>query len=168
MEGIINYINYIAVACSALSLILDIAAAAIPKWITFQEYQFGVWKFCDLVECYDLKVYFILNHLQEPDSLGAARAFLIISILLMAAAIVLAVLKMFVMKDNSKLSIGAAGSAIAAGLILLVDAIVTATQIIKNFEGLTADALSSGFSLAIVSSVIAIIAGILFFIGKNK
>ncbi|KAL3891910.1 hypothetical protein ACJMK2_004152 [Sinanodonta woodiana] len=164
MEGIINYIG---VACSALSLILDIVAVAIPNWISDSPVHYGLWKICFSDACFDISDIFSLKHVQEPDYLKATRALLIIGLIMLAAAIVVAVLKMFVMKDNSFLSSGAAGSAIAGGLLILVGAIIFAVKEIKESD-LTADTLSSGFALAIVSGAIAILAGILFFIGKNN
>ncbi|KAL3891742.1 hypothetical protein ACJMK2_003991 [Sinanodonta woodiana] len=164
MEGIINYI---AVACSTLSLILDIVAVAIPNWIAKSPFHYGLWKYCVLDVCVDISDLFSSKNLQEPDHVKATRALLIIGLIILVAVIVMALLKMFVMKDNSSLSSGAAGSAIAGGLLILVGAIVFAAKEI-NDSYLTADTLSSGFALAIVSGVIAIIAGILFFIGKSR
>ncbi|KAL3891743.1 hypothetical protein ACJMK2_003992 [Sinanodonta woodiana] len=153
MEGAINYV---ALTCSTLSLILDIVAVAIPNWISKSPVHFGLWKYCILDKYLHFAAY-----------IKATGALLIIGLIMMAVAIVVVLLKMFVMKDNSCLSIGAAGSAIAAGLLILVGAIVFAAKVIHEI-GITADMLSAGFALAIVSSGIAIIAGILLFLGNNK
>ncbi|KAL3891907.1 hypothetical protein ACJMK2_004149 [Sinanodonta woodiana] len=163
-------INYVALACSALSLILNIAAVAIPNWILKSPVQFGLWKLCHLFKCIDMDDLFSCGGLKVTDSLKATGALLIIGLIMMVVAIVVAVLKMFVMKDNSCLSIGAAGSAIAAGLLILVGAIVFAVKVIDKTgkTGMTANMLSGGFALAIVSSCIAIVAGILFYLGYNK
>ncbi|KAL3891908.1 hypothetical protein ACJMK2_004150 [Sinanodonta woodiana] len=128
MEGAINYV---ALACSTLSLILDIVAVAIPNWISKSP-----------------------KYLHFAAYIKATGALLIIGLIMMTVAIVVVLLKMFVMKDNSC-------------LLILVGAIVFAAKVIHEI-GITADTLSAGFALAIVSSGIAIIAGILLFLGNNK
>ncbi|KAL3891559.1 hypothetical protein ACJMK2_003817 [Sinanodonta woodiana] len=160
MEGIINYV---ALGCLALTLILDIVALALPSWLTIQNVSFGLWKYCILLPTGEDKCdeYIVLQ-----AYLKATRALIILGLLLMAAAIAMAVLKIFVMKDKKFLFLGASASAISAGGLTLIGTIVYG---VKAEEDYTKDAvLDAGFRLAVVAGVIPIVAGILFIIGRNK
>ncbi|KAL3891546.1 hypothetical protein ACJMK2_003805 [Sinanodonta woodiana] len=155
MEGIINYV---ALGCSALALILDFVALALPSWSTIHNASLGLWKVCREDKCDE---YIVLQ-----AYLKATRALIILGLLLMAAAIAMAVLKIFVMKDKKFLFLGASASAISAGGLTLIGTIVYG---VKAEEDYTKDAvLDAGFRLAVVAGVIPIVAGILFIIGRNK
>ncbi|KAK3585000.1 hypothetical protein CHS0354_024912 [Potamilus streckersoni] len=169
MEGIINYINYVALGCSALALILDIVALALPNWVSSSNINYGLWKFCSTISNRENNCMDLTNGIHGADLSGfiiATRALTIIGLLLLVAAIAMAVLKIFIIKDKLFLSLGAAASANAAGGLTLIGVIVFAVK--TNESSVNADILGAGFRLAVVAGVIPIVAGIMFIIGKNK
>ncbi|KAL3891560.1 hypothetical protein ACJMK2_003818 [Sinanodonta woodiana] len=132
----------------------------------------GLWKFCNLNNnngeeiCGDITDFYASQGANVPDFFKATRALTILGLILVAVAIEMVVLKIFLMNDKIFLSLGASTTAIAAGGLILIGTIVFG---VKAVEESTADAvLGAGFGLGVVAGVIPIVAGIIFIIGRNK
>ncbi|KAL3891556.1 hypothetical protein ACJMK2_003814 [Sinanodonta woodiana] len=164
MEGVINFV---AMGICALALILDIVAIALPSWFSDSYGSYGLWKSCSSGnKCMDLVL--------DADGSGftkyfimAIRGLTIVGVLLLAAAVGMTVLKLFVMKDKIVLSSWASGSANTAGSLIMIAVVLFVVKTLALSQQ-KPEVLGDGFRVAVAAGVISIVAGILFKLGKDK
>ncbi|KAL4228302.1 hypothetical protein ACF0H5_013733 [Mactra antiquata] len=142
---------YIGIGLSALSLLLNIVGLAIPNWVVAGGYKTGLWKMCYSGICASVPT---------DSTIQATRAMEILGVLAISAALVCAILKQFVMKDQKILPKVSGGSAIAAAIFMIIGAVIFAVKYNTN--------LQAGFALCIVAGVLAIVAAILILLGFKE
>ncbi|KAK3578935.1 hypothetical protein CHS0354_035567 [Potamilus streckersoni] len=153
-------------ACGAVSLILGIAAIAVPKWLVFDmgvaQVSYGLWRACASVSVAGEVL--CGSYDQTPGWIIATSAIEVAGICETLFAVLLAFLHISIAKNSKAAGKIPGPSAIVGGVIIIVGAIIWAAKY-KNEPVLALCSLSVGFFLAIVSAILSIIAGILLFLG---
>ncbi|XP_045177032.1 uncharacterized protein LOC123537396 [Mercenaria mercenaria] len=156
---------FVGIGLCAASLLLNIVGLAIPYWVYASvgdiKHYYGLWLRCasarGLTECAKIPD-IVLN-----DAYKATRAMEILGMLLILAALVVVLLKQFVMKDKALLPKIGAGCAIFAGILMIIG-----TNIFATIDRTESSNLHAGFALCIVAGVIGIAAGVLMFLASGS
>ncbi|XP_053391518.1 uncharacterized protein LOC128554286 isoform X1 [Mercenaria mercenaria] len=167
----------IGLGLAAASLLINIIGLAIPYWlynsgtskifgrkVTAKAYQ-GLWSRCVSVSgggqssssCTSLSNEYL------DDAYKATRAMEILGMLLILVALVVVLLKQFVMKDKAFLPKIGAGCAIFAGILMIIGTIIFATM-----DGIESSNLHAGFALCIIAGVKGIAAGVVMFLASGS
>ncbi|XP_053408555.1 uncharacterized protein LOC128559847 [Mercenaria mercenaria] len=158
-------LSFVGIGLSAASLLFNIIGLAIPYWNyksigEFKSY-IGLWSTCSP----QLGGETVCKKIQDEgldDAFKATRAMEILGMLLILAALVIVLLKQFVMKDKALLPKIAAGCAVFAGILMIIGTIIYATR-----DGTDSSTLHAGFALCIIAGVIGIVAGVVIFLGSK-
>ncbi|KAL4223604.1 hypothetical protein ACF0H5_017073 [Mactra antiquata] len=161
----------IGIGILGFALLLDIISTAIPYWWVMSlgdavSSSIGLFQICDhaegLTACVTMTV--------ETDWWRAVQALMILSILALGAAVGLALLFCFVMKDKGQFGLfsavlGAAGAGFAVlGVIIFA---AKASDYSKASDYYPIGGLHAGFGLAIVSAIFAIVGSVMIVISRN-
>ncbi|KAL4223606.1 hypothetical protein ACF0H5_017075 [Mactra antiquata] len=155
----------IGIGILGFALLLDIIGTAIPYWWVINirdagSSSIGLFQICGHAEgqtaCVTVTV--------ETDWWRAVQALMILSILALGAAVGLALLFCFVMKDKVQLGLfsgllGAAGAGFAVLGVIIFAA--------KASDSFPIGGLHAGFGLAIVSAIFAIVGSVMMVISRN-
>ncbi|KAK3578933.1 hypothetical protein CHS0354_035565 [Potamilus streckersoni] len=160
-----NKMTIVGAVCVAVSLILGVAAIAVPKWLAFyflnREVTFGLWRACATLSTGQVTC---ASYEKTPDWIIATSVFEVVGICGIIFAVLSAFFHIFIAK-NSRIAGQAPGPcAIAGGLCMIVGVIIWAAKYKKDPIFALLD-LSVGFILAILSAILSIIAGILLLLG---
>lgn len=162
-------IGIASLAVNSLSLLFNIIALAISTWISVSyeagsyssSTSMGLWKYCTETKNYRSQCVSLIS---VEGYLAATRAMMILGMLLILAAAVCAVMKLFVKKEQERLPKLAGATAIVSGIFMLIGAIVFAAE---SSGGATGN-LGAGFGLAIVSALLAILAGVGYLVAEKQ
>ncbi|XP_045207417.2 uncharacterized protein LOC123559557 [Mercenaria mercenaria] len=156
---------FVGIGLCAASLLLNIVGLAIPYWVyssagEIKSYS-GLWSLClsalGQTECAKIP------DIALNDAYKATRAMEILGMLLILVALVVVLLKQFVMKDKALLPKLGAGCAIFAGILMIIGTIIFATM-----DGIESSNLHAGFALCIIAGVIGIAAGVVMFLASGS
>ncbi|XP_045182227.2 uncharacterized protein LOC123540957 [Mercenaria mercenaria] len=171
-----------------VGLVLNIVGVAIPYWYYYSEaekgvkasFYFGLWKLCVKAAGFGqegsrcLKFDEFNMKIILPTEMEAVRGLELTAIILIATSIVIAGLRVVMKKGDNKYLKVAGGIACAAGILMIVGAVVFSTSDqMKKLIPIVAIPfkLHAGFALCIVSGVCSLAAAVMFIMendGENQ
>ncbi|KAL3891696.1 hypothetical protein ACJMK2_003946 [Sinanodonta woodiana] len=138
-------------ACGVVSIVLGIAAIALPKWMWYDangaQLGYGLWSLCTYVPSKDHAE--CTSNIEKP---------------VIAFAVAFAFLHILIANNNKVAGKLSGPIAIVGGILMIVGFIVWAAKY-KSDPVLVMLNLSAGFILAIVSAIMSFIAGNFIFLG---
>ncbi|KAL4223595.1 hypothetical protein ACF0H5_017064 [Mactra antiquata] len=157
----------IGIGILGFALLLDIIGTAIPYWWVInlgdgRSSSIGLFQVCGHAEGQTV----CLAVTAETDWLKAVQALMILSILALGAAVGLALLFCFLMKDNDQLGI-LSGVHGAVGSIFAVIGVITFAAKIMDADPPPLGGLHAGIFLAFVSAVFAIVGSVMMVTSRN-
>lgn len=138
------------------AFILHLIGFATPYWYKDGIHQ-GLWLYCGANDCVTFPSQFL------SDQFKAAQALECLAFIAFLATIVVIVLKLFVMKDQSILYIVMALGNFIAGGFSMLGVIVYGT-----LDGVDSSKFHFSFGFCIVAALAAVVAGALIIIGKRQ
>lgn len=142
----------VALVLTICGLVFQIIGLSSPYWIYIEftggkQYS-GLWKTCTEIQettCIDIN--------EDGDWFKAVQAMSILGFLLLIAAVVMTVLKLFVMKDKKPILFAGIGTSFVGGLFILIAVAVYAAKMNDQLSNIDFD-----FHFAFAFSIIAMIA----------
>nr|XP_022345484.1 uncharacterized protein LOC111138023 [Crassostrea virginica] len=125
-------IGFVLTICAVIFQLIGLAS---PYWISFEfelagaaySVYTGLWKYCTVVQeittCVDST-----DNIKE-DWFKAVRAMTIMGFLALVVALVMTILKLFVMKEKDILQFAAVATAFAAAVFILISIAITAAKV---------------------------------------
>lgn len=159
----------LALVLSSISLVASIVGIVIPYWTYASNIGAtaarGLWHRCDTRD--EETIYCFSTYTTVPAYVQAVRAMELIGILLDIVAVCCGILKLVFMKDQDRLPKTAGVSAVAAGACLLIGIVIFAAKFVESSSDYVTDfhfKLSAGFGLCTAAGILALSAGLVYFI----
>ncbi|XP_061180387.1 uncharacterized protein LOC133188929 [Saccostrea echinata] len=160
----------IALVTTICAAVFQLIGLASPYWIfidaTLLKINSGLWKTCtELVltgdnECTDVE-------LTDDDWLKAVRAMSVLGFLVLVVAAVMAILKLFVLKDKQIILFVAIGTAFAGAVFILISVAVYAAKTNDLYENSDFN-YHFAFAFSIIGMIAAIGAGVVMLVEIMK
>lgn len=159
----------VALVLTICALVFQIIGLASPYWFywefgTTKTYS-GLWKTCtelqETTDCRDFD--------DKKDWLEAVQAMSILGFLVLLVAVVMTILKLFVMKDNKPVLFAGIGTSFAGGIFILIAVAVYAAKTNDRFDKLNVDFdYHFAFAFSIIAMITAFAAGGVMIFGMMK
>ncbi|XP_048781320.1 uncharacterized protein LOC125683866 [Ostrea edulis] len=154
----------ITMVLSICAVIFQIIGLASPYWVTGDttnlKFNLGLWKLCvegfsrmEVSECYDIK------HAKLGDWFKAVQALSIMGLLSLLLAVVMVVLKLFVLKDSKAVIFVAIGASFAGAVFILISIAVFADKI-NELNSKSDSDLNFHYHFAFALSIMGMLAAI--------
>lgn len=161
----IPMLTFVGFILTIVALVVDLIGFAAPYWWYIEtgntKTYGGIWKLCGdtgvSTSCAD---YVDIKNL--PSWLEAVQAMETIGFLCLIAALVVVILKLFVLKDKPILKWVAVGCLAAAAAFILIGVCIYGGEAQESYT----DNLHFAFAFVIIAAIIAIIASIMFCLDK--
>nr|XP_034324873.1 uncharacterized protein LOC105344626 [Crassostrea gigas]XP_034324879.1 uncharacterized protein LOC105344626 [Crassostrea gigas] len=158
----------VALVLTICALVFQIIGLASPYWVYFETgpYKFysGLWKTCTEIQkttCTDI--------VDKEDWMEAVQAMSILGFLVLVVAVVMTVLKLFVMKDNKPVLFAGIGTSFAGGIFILIAVAVYAAKTNDRFDKLNIEFdYHFAFAFSIIAMITAFAAGGVMIFGMMK
>ncbi|XP_062580093.1 uncharacterized protein LOC134242090 [Saccostrea cucullata] len=152
----------IALVLTICAVIFQLIGLASPYWMLIETTTFksnsGLWKSCtEIVLTGDTTCSDVTIPDGYTDDINAARAMGILGLLVLVAAAIMTVLKLFVLKDMKPILFGAIGSALAGAVFILISIAIYAARA-KDLSPFDFD-YHFAFAFSIIGMIAAIGAG---------
>ncbi|KAL3890475.1 hypothetical protein ACJMK2_002757 [Sinanodonta woodiana] len=175
----------IAVGIACTSVVIGIISIALPYWCYLEKSDgpvtvkkhYGLWIYCEESTIYVKTKSTCDSFALIPEFFEAVRMLEVIGLLFVLGAVVLGAIKSA--KENGTIQHLAGGLAALGGVLMISGTVVFALNIVGlvgpietlratyGTDILPSNILHAGFALAIVSGVIALISGCVFFCSKS-
>ncbi|XP_065940506.1 epithelial membrane protein 2 [Magallana gigas] len=159
----------VALVLTICALVFQIIGLASPYWISYKGFgsanaYSGLWKTCTEIQkttCTDIA--------DKEDWMGAVQAMSILGFLVLVVAVVMTVLKLFVMKDNKPVLFAGIGTSFAGGIFILIAVAVYAAKTNDRFDKLNIEFdFHFAFAFSIIAMITAFAAGGVMIFGMMK
>ncbi|CAG2196187.1 unnamed protein product [Mytilus edulis] len=150
--------SFISLILTVVALIIDIVGFASPYWF-YKTYngiasKAGLWKTC-APDCVNT---------ENPQSWQeAVQAMEVLGFICLLVALVVLILKLFVMKDKQMLKWVVIGSLVGAAIFILIGVCIY----VGEAEKLLKENIHFAFAFVIIAAVLAIVAAVLLFMDKT-
>lgn len=157
----------VALVLTICALVFQIIGLASPYWVYLEsgpaKVYFGLWKTCtelqETTDCRDFD--------EVKDWLEAVQAMSILGFLVLLVAVVMTILKLFVMKDNKPVLFAGIGTSFAGGIFILIAVAVYAAKTNDLYDNFDFD-YHFAFAFSIIAMITAFAAGGVMIFGMMK
>lgn len=159
----------VALVLTICALVFQIIGLASPYWISYKgigsaNTYSGLWKTCTEIQkttCTDIA--------DKEDWMEAVQAMSILGFLVLVVAVVMTVLKLFVMKDNKPVLFAGIGTSFAGGIFILIAVAVYAAKTNDLLDKLNVEFdYHFAFAFSIIAMMTAFAAGGVMIFGMMK
>ncbi|CAC5397712.1 unnamed protein product [Mytilus coruscus] len=152
--------SFISLILTVVAFIIDIVGFATPYWyyrkiaaLNDVTYKAGLWKICT-PDC--------INYENSKSWQEAVQAMEVLGFICLLAALVVLILKLFVMKDKQMLKWVVVGSLVGAAIFILIGVCIYGGEAEKELK----EHIHFAFAFVIIAAIMAIIAAVLLFLDK--
>ncbi|VDI06851.1 Hypothetical predicted protein [Mytilus galloprovincialis] len=150
--------SFISLILTIVAFIIDIVGFATPYWyyreVAGIAIKAGLWKTCS-PECVNIE--------NQKSWQEAVQAMEVLGFICLLVALVVLILKLFVMKDKQMLKLVVMGSLVGAAIFILIGVCIYGGEAEKELK----ENIHFAFAFVIIAAILAIIAAVLLFMDKT-
>ncbi|XP_071153219.1 uncharacterized protein [Mytilus edulis] len=165
----INLLTFVGFVLSIVAAVFDLIGFATPYWSSTStsgvEVYSGLWRYC--VTALGSTACASLGDLDLESWFKAVQAMEILGFLCLLAAVVVVILKLFVLKDKPILKFVGIGCLATAAAFILLGVVIYGAKISSlQINGVQLDNRHFSFAFVILAAISAIVASVLFGLDK--